>query len=75
MGSRSVVGYEANCHFVRRKSVSFLYSNLACVLFDRYVTDRVINGEFLDYPLACADASLEFFSDTYRSRYQSKGGS
>lgn len=71
---RSVIGYEAHCHFIRRKSVSFLYSNLACVLYDRYVTDRIVNGELLDYPSACADASLEFFSDSYRRENVQKTG-
>lgn len=67
---RAVMGYESHCHFIRRKAVSFLYTNLACVLYDKYVTDRVISGEFYDYPAACADASLEFFSDTYRRDVQ-----
>lgn len=30
------------------------------------MTDRVISGEFSDYPSSCSDASLEFFCDTYR---------
>lgn len=61
-----VSGYEAHAHFVKRKSVSFLYSNSASVLYDRYVTDRVISGEYLDYPSSCPDASLEYFCDSYR---------
>lgn len=63
---RPVYGYEQHCLFVKRKSASFLYSNLASTLYDRYVTDKVLSGEFYDYPSSCSDAALEFFCDSYR---------
>lgn len=67
---RPVYGYEQHCLFVKRKSASFLYSNLASTLYDRYVTDKVLSGEFCDYPSSCSDAALEYFCDTYRRENQ-----
>lgn len=67
---RPVYGYEQHCLFIKRKSASFLYSNLASTLYDRYVTDKVISGEFWDYPSSCSDAALEFFCDSYRRDIQ-----
>lgn len=63
---RPVDGYLAHCLFVKRKSASFLYTNQASILYDRYVTDKVIAGEFKDFPSSCSDASLEYFFDSYR---------
>lgn len=63
---RPVDGYEAHCLFVKRKSASFLYTNQASILYDRYVTDKILAGEFKDYPSSCSDASLEYFCDSYR---------
>lgn len=59
--NRCVSGYEAHALFVKRKSVTFFYSNMASILYDRY-----FSGEYLDYPSLCPDASLEFFCDSYR---------
>lgn len=75
---RPVYGYEQHCLFIKRKSATFLYSNLASTLYDRYVTDKVLSGEFWDYPSSCSDAALEFFCDSYRRESQSmspNGGS
>lgn len=72
--NRCVSGYEAHALFVKRKSVTFLYSNMASILYDRYVSDRVISGEYLDYPSSCPDASLEFFCDSYRRDVQKPSG-
>lgn len=47
---RPVYGYEQHCLFKKRKSAPFLYSNLASSSYDRYVTDKVISGEFWDFP-------------------------
>lgn len=62
-------GYELHCNFVKRKSVNFLYSNLASVLYDKYVIDRVVSGEYIDYS-SCPDACLEFFCESYRRESQ-----
>lgn len=66
MNGRPVDGYEAHCLFVKRKSASFLYTNQASILYDWVVTDKVLSGEFKDFPSSCADASLEYFCDSYR---------
>lgn len=50
-------GYEAHCEFVKRKATSFLYTNMANVLYDRMVTENVIAGVYEDYPSSCGDAS------------------
>lgn len=68
---RPTHGYELHTMFILRKSVSFLYSNLASVLYEKYVTDKVLSGEFLDYPSSCSDAAREFFCDTYRRQESS----
>lgn len=63
---RPVDGYESHCLFVKRKSASFLYTNQASILYDRYVTDKILAGEFKDFPSSCSDACLEYFCDSYR---------
>lgn len=55
--------------FIKRKAASFLYTNTANVRYDRFVTDRVISGEYPDYPSACAEGSLEYFCDSYRREH------
>lgn len=67
-------GYELHTMFILRKSVSFLYTNSASVLYEKYVTDKVVSGEFLDYPSSCSDAALEFFCDTYRRQECTSSG-
>lgn len=62
---RPTRGYESHCLFIQRKACSFLYTNSANNLYDRYVTDRVMSGELDDYPSTCADAAMEF-CDSYR---------
>lgn len=68
---RPTHGYEMHTLFILRKSVSYLYTNAASVLYEKYVTDKVLSGEFLDYPSSCIDAALEFFCDTYRKQESS----
>lgn len=63
---RLVMGYDSHCLFVKRKSTTFLYTNMASILYDRFVTDRVISGEYADFPSSCSDASLEFYCDSCR---------
>lgn len=65
---RPTQGYELHTLFILRKSVSFLYTNSASVLYEKYVTDKVLSGEFIDYPSSCIDAALEFFCHTYRKQ-------
>lgn len=66
INGRPVDGYETHCLFVKRKSASFLYTNQASILYDRFVTDKILAGEFKDFPSSCSDASLEYFCDSYR---------
>lgn len=63
---RPTIGYDAHCLFIKRKACSFLYTNMANNLYDRYVTDRVMSGEYTDYPHTCNDAAMEFYCDSYR---------
>lgn len=64
---RPTRGYESHCTFVKRKAASFLYTNMANVLYDRMVTEKVISGEYDDFPSSCGDASLQFYCDSYRN--------
>lgn len=59
MNGYPVDGYEAHCLFVKRKSASFLYTNQASILYDRFVTDKVIAGEFKDFPSSCSSSTLD----------------
>lgn len=64
--NRPVIGYDSHCLFIKRKSATFLYSNIASILYDRFVSDRVLSGEYIDFPSSCSDAALEFYCDSYR---------
>lgn len=68
---RPTAGYEAHCLFVKRKAASFLYSNLANILYNRFVTNKVISGEYTDFPSSCGDVTLEFYCDSYRVEHGS----
>lgn len=72
--NRPTAGYETHCMFIKRKAASFLYTNTANVLYDRFVTDKVISGEYHDYPSACAEGSLEYFCDSYRREHHVNHG-
>lgn len=61
-----IIRYELHTLFILQKSVSFLYTNSASVLYEKSITDKVLSGEFLDYPSSCSDLALEYFCDMYR---------
>lgn len=63
---RPTAGFDAHCLFIKRKAASFLYTNLANILYNRFVTNKVISGEYVDFPSSCGDAMLEFYCDSYR---------
>lgn len=63
---RPVAGYVVHCTFVKRKALSFLYGNMANIMYNRFVTEGVITGEYVDFPSSCTDATLEYYCDSYR---------